>query len=170
MLGPSNGGGSGTCSTGSKWRHDGHRNPPSASRSTTPQSPHVAASNHEASRSIIPTPSHAPGAGRYRDHMNRRLWVVPLVAALALTGCASSSPEDAFIESLNADTTIVPEKGTREQAIKLAHLICDSMDRGDSAHENAAMLEELGWSLGEAGTFVIAAVDNLCPEHEHLVR
>ncbi|WP_188711335.1 DUF732 domain-containing protein [Microbacterium faecale] len=91
------------------------------------------------------------------------------LGTVALAGC-SPSPEDAFIQSIKDDTPQVFDRGSETEAIELGRALCTNMDDGSSAHDAAGMLEGLGWSIAEAGTVVIAAVDNFCPEHEDLVR
>ncbi|MEV4737188.1 MULTISPECIES: DUF732 domain-containing protein [unclassified Microbacterium] len=99
-----------------------------------------------------------------------RTKLIALVGAvLLLAGCAPS-PDAAFIAALKDKAPSVLESGSEEQAIELAHLLCENMDGGASGYDQADTMVEAGFDLGESGTFVIAAVDNYCPQHDDKVR
>lgn len=90
-------------------------------------------------------------------------------AALLLTGCAAD-PDAAFIAQVETDAPKVLERGTEEQAIKLAQIMCESMDDGASGYDQADTMQSAGFDIADSGKFVIAVVDNYCPEHAQEVR
>lgn len=85
------------------------------------------------------------------------------VAALALTGCTSG--ESGYLETLRTDTPTLTETFTDDELMQLGEAVCEALDAGMSGHRAAGSLETSGLSIAEAGTVVLAASGNLCPEH-----
>lgn len=92
----------------------------------------------------------------------RRTIPLLLVAALALTGCAGQSAEDAYLAAVTAEAPQILDRGTEQELVELGGNVCDYMDDGLTAAEATSRLVELGIPAKESKAVVTEAVATLC--------
>jgi hypothetical protein len=87
------------------------------------------------------------------------------IAALATAGAAGalSSVDDTFLNEITAAGLTYD---TKKEVIALAHEVCVALDDGmDPVDVGLQLMEVTNATTDEAATFVLASVDNYCPEH-----
>lgn len=92
------------------------------------------------------------------------------VAAIALAGCAQTSPADAFISSVRESVPQFAE-ATSAEITDLGEQVCGVIDAGDGYDGLVAFIEDAkqsGLSATEAGSVAGAAVAAYCPEFSEL--
>lgn len=89
--------------------------------------------------------------------------VVLLACVLAVTGCAANP--SGYMERLRDETPALVDEFSETQLVELGEAVCTVLDDGGTGHDAAGTLEQNGFTLAEAGTIVLAASDNLCPQH-----
>lgn len=88
--------------------------------------------------------------------------ILLVAVALALTGCAAESPENAYVAAVTSSAPQILERGTAQELVELGRNVCDYMDDGLTAAEVKNKLVDLGISQKESTVVVTEAVTTLC--------
>lgn len=93
----------------------------------------------------------------------RKLAIIAVAAiGLALTGCASTDPEDAYVQAVTARTPEVLDRGTPADLVEMGYNVCESIADGGTAKEFAEWLTTVQISEREASSITELAETHLC--------
>jgi len=98
--------------------------------------------------------------------MTRTLGILA-VTALLLTGCSTTTPDDAYLETIRESAPEL-EAVDDTELIGLGHDICDMFDQrgfNDGMIELVSLAKNSGINAGGAGRLAGAATGAFCTEH-----